>query len=374
MDPILNTNGQVFRVCEPYLGGNEAKYVNQALVKNQISSQGDFVKKFASEFAKKMGCKYAVPTSSGFTALYLALRAFGLKEGDEVIVPTFTMIATPNAVRLCGATPVFVDCLENGNINTDLIEQAITKKTAGILPVHVYGRTAEMAVIRRIATKHGLFTLEDAAEAHGAKYQGMPAGALGHAAAYSFYANKLITSGEGGMITTNDPKIAETVESLRDYAFTPGRHFWHQQFAINGRMSNLEAAIGLAQTEHLGEYIEARKCWAEGYQELETYMDDIIVERYGKDDVCWMAGVRVRDKKTGDNVPFKTKLASVGIETRNYFIPCHLQPIYYNKGDKEFPISEKLSRQGLYLPTYSHYSKKLQNKIINLIKQVCRSH
>jgi len=362
-DPKVDKTGEWFPVSEPYLSGNESKYVNDALVNNEISSQGKYVKLFAKEFARRVGCQYGVATSSGFTALYLALRALGVREGDEIICPTFTMIATPNAIRLCGAKPIFVDCKEDGNIDEKLIEEKITLKTKGIVPVHIYGKVCEMDFINDLARKYDLFVLEDAAEAHGACYKGRKAGSLGNAAAFSFYANKIVTSGEGGIITTNSQEIALTASNLRDYAFSRERHFWHKEFAINGRMSNLEGALGLAQTEKMKEYIESRRQWALGYQKLEEL--DIKVERYSKEDVCWMAGARIKNRDE-----FREKLAKVGIETRTWFIPCHLQPIYYNKD--RYPISEKLSQIGLYLPTYSYYNKEKQQKIINLIKKIWR--
>ncbi len=362
-DPVVDKSKNYFPVCEPKMDGREAKYVIEALVDNEISSMGGFVKRFAKEFGKKVNCKYAVPVSSGFMALYIALRALGVRKKDEIICPTFTMIATPNAIRLCGAKPVFVDCDETGNIDVSKIEEKITDKTKGILPVHIYGKVCDMDAINKIAKKHDLFVLEDAAEAHGAKYKGVKAGALGDMAAFSFYANKIITTGEGGMITTNNRELFEIAESIRDYAFTPERHFWHQRFALNGRMGNLQAAVGVAQTEKLGENIEARKQWAEAYQVLEELDKHIEVERYAKDDVCWMAGIRLpkRDK-------FREALASVGIETRTYFIPCHLQPIYYNK--ERYIVSERLGQVGLYLPTYNNFTKKVSNDIINNIIKV----
>ncbi len=259
----------IIRVCEPTLCGNELAYVTDAIQTNWISSAGNYIRRFESLFAEKMGARYGIACANGTVALHLALATLGLEPGDEVIIPTFTMIATANAVTYCNAVPVLVDSeMGTWNMDPDQIEAKITPRTRAITVVHTYGHPVDMDAINEIAARHGLFVLEDAAEAHGAAYKGRPVGSLGDAASFSFYGNKIVTTGEGGMITTNREDVARLAWNLRDHAFSTERHFWHRFVGFNYRMTNLQAAVGLAQTEQMDSFVHARRQHAALYTRL----------------------------------------------------------------------------------------------------------
>ena len=236
-------------VCEPLLGKNELKYVEDCIKTGWISSKGKYIDDFEKKFSAFCGVKHGITTTSGTTAIHLALAALGIKTGDEVIIPDFTMIATANPVVHLGAKPVFVDSdLQSWNIDPKKIEEKITKKTKAILVVHIYGHPCDMDPINEIAKKHNLFLIEDAAEAHGAEYKGRKTGSLSDVACFSFYANKIITTGEGGMVLTNNSEIADKCRLLKDLAFEKKR-FWHHYAGYNYRMTNMQAALGVGQLE-----------------------------------------------------------------------------------------------------------------------------
>jgi len=347
------------QVCSPSTTDLEIEWVNRALKENCISSTSKYVKMFEDKFAERIGAKYAIAVNSGTSALFVALKALGIREGDEVIVPTFTMIATPNAVAQCGAKPIFVDSRrDNCNIDEELIEQAITPRTKAIVPVHLYGQPCEMDTIMDLADKYGLYVVEDAAEAHGAKYRGKTVGSIGDMGAFSFYANKIITTGEGGAITTNNENWAKEAQDLRAFYFPKAGHYWHKKIGWNLRMSSLEAAYGLAQLGRWDELIGKRISNAEYY----TKHLKGIVETPPNSGVHWMYLIKV---------PYRDKLMDYleenGVETRMGFIPCHQQPPYKQKG--EYPVAEELSRISMYLPSGSDLSKKEKNTVINLIKK-----
>jgi len=289
--------------------------------------------------------------------LHLALATLGLEPGDEVIIPTFTMIATANAVTYLGARPVLVDsepCTWNMDMNQ--VEAAVTARTRAIIPVHTYGHPVDMDALMHIADRHGLFVLEDAAEAHGARYQDRGVGSLGHAAAFSFYGNKIITTGEGGMVTTNREDVARLAWNLRDHAFSTERHFWHKFLGYNYRMTNLQAAIGLAQTEQLEKFVAARRSNAAYYTQLLRAIPGITTppEAPWATNVFWMYGIMVEKEFGISRDELRRRLAQRGIETRTFFIPMHCQPIYFDQyRGQRFPVAEDLCRRGLYLPSAS---------------------
>ncbi|NQU83729.1 MAG: DegT/DnrJ/EryC1/StrS family aminotransferase, partial [Parcubacteria group bacterium] len=257
--PSPEPTSRKISVCRPTLAGNEAKYVNECIETNWISSIGKNIPKFEEMFAKAVGAKYAIAVTSGTTALHLAIHTLGIGPGDEVIIPTFTMIATANAVKYAGAKFVLVDSEpETWNIDTEKIEEKITEKTKAIILVHTYGHPAEMDKILELAEKYNLWVIEDAAEAHGAVYKGKKAGSIGDVACFSFYANKIITTGEGGMITTNSEELYEKMKSIRCHAFSQERHFWHRYLGFNYRMTNMQAAVGVAQMEKFDEFVDKR--------------------------------------------------------------------------------------------------------------------
>ena len=266
-------------VCEPLLGGKEIEYVLDCLKTNWISSKGKYVEEFEEQFAHYCGCKYGISTTSGTTALHLALASVGIKSDDEVIIPTFTMGATAFAIVYTGAKPVLVDSEpETWNMDVTKIEEKITPpRTKAIMPVHIYGHPCDMDPIEEIAEKYNLWLIEDAAETHGAEYKGRKAGGIGHIGCFSFYANKIITTGEGGMLVSNDEKIAEKARRLKDLAHSPEKRFLHTDVAFNYRMTNIQAAIGLAQFERIDELAERRRRNAHLYNSLLKGIDGITL-------------------------------------------------------------------------------------------------
>ncbi len=351
----------IIPVCEPTLGGNEMKYVQQAIETNWISSAGRFIRDFEARFAEICGVKYGIACANGTVAMHLAMATLGLEPGDEVIIPTFTMIATANAVTYCGAKPVLAD-MEPGYWQMDLnhVEAKITPRTKAIVPVHIYGHPTDMDPLMALAEKHGLMVIEDAAEAHGAEYKGRRTGGLGHAAGFSFYGNKIITTGEGGMVTTNDRELAQLAWNLRDHAFSHERHFWHKFVGFNYRMTNLQAAVGLAQVEQLDGFVAARRrnaaeynCRLHGIPGIRT-----PAEAPWAKNVYWMYGIMVNEAEYGMNRDaLRRVLADHGIETRTFFIPMHCQPVYWQqfKGER-YPVAEDLCKRGFYLPSASSLS------------------
>lgn len=359
------------QVCEPKLAGNELKYVSQCIKTSWISSAGKFIERFEKEFTKRCGAKYGISCTSGTTALHLALASLGVGRKDEVIIPTFTMIATANAVSYLGAKPVLVDSEpRTWNIDPDKIEEKITDKTKVIMPIHTYGHPAEMDRILQIASKHDLYVVEDAAEAHGAKYKGRSVGSIGDIGCFSFYANKIITTGEGGMLTTNNKKIAEIAQILKNHAFSTERHFWHKYLGFNYRLTNLQAAIGLAQIERFNLLVETRIKNARYYNTLLKDVRGITLppETKGVKNVYWMYSILIEDDFGLTKDALRKYLAQKGIETRTFFIPIHLQPIYFQKYKERFPVAEELCRKGLYLPSSATLTKKDIEYIVECIK------
>ncbi len=351
----------IIPVCEPTLGGNEMKYVQQAIETNWISSAGRFIRDFEARFAEICGVKYGIACANGTVAMHLAMATLGLEPGDEVIIPTFTMIATANAVTYCGAKPVLVD-MEPAYWQMDLnqVEAKITSRTKAIVPVHIYGHPTDMDPLMTLAEKHGIMVIEDAAEAHGAEYKGRRTGGLGHAAGFSFYGNKIITTGEGGMVTTNDRELAQLAWNLRDHAFSHERHFWHKFVGFNYRMTNLQAAVGLAQVEQLDGFVAARRRNAAEYNRRLHGIPGIRTpaEAPWAKNVYWMYGIMVDEAEYGmSRDALRRVLADHGIETRTFFIPMHCQPVYWQqfKGER-YPVAEDLCKRGFYLPSASSLS------------------
>ncbi|MBE7553001.1 MAG: DegT/DnrJ/EryC1/StrS family aminotransferase [Anaerolineales bacterium] len=369
----LDLSGKIIPVCEPTLAGKEKEYLLDCLDSNWISSAGKYIPAFEEKFAAECHCKYGVACANGTVALHLGLAALGLEPGDEVILPTFTMIATINAVTYTGATPVLIDS-EPGTWNMDVEQLAgkITPKTKAVIPVHTYGHPVDMDPLMELAEKHGFFVFEDAAEAHGAEYKGRRAGGLGHAGGFSFYANKIITTGEGGMITTNNAKFAALAHNLRDHAFSSERHFWHKFVGFNYRMTNMQAAIGLAQTEQMAGFVENRRRNAALYTEYLKEIPGIVTppEAGWAKNVFWMYSILVEDEFGLTRDQLRAYLAHYGIETRTFFIPMHLQPIYYEtfKGQR-FPVAEMLCQRGFYLPSASSLTPQQIKYITGIVRQ-----
>ncbi|HVN65258.1 MAG TPA: DegT/DnrJ/EryC1/StrS family aminotransferase [Methanomicrobiales archaeon] len=358
-------------VCVPMLGGRELEYVTECLGTNWISSKGRFVGEFEAGFAEFCGVGHGIATTNGTAALHLALAALGIGKGDEVIIPAFTMMSTAFAVLYTGATPVLVDAdPETWNLDASLVPEKVNRRTKAILPVHIYGHPCDMDPILETAENEGLWVVEDAAEAHGARYRGRRTGGLGDVGCFSFYANKIITTGEGGMVVTDDPHIAERAGSLKDLAFDPERRFLHTDIGFNYRMTNIQAAIGLAQLERIDEFIGLRRRHAGIYSEHLAGIPGITlpVERPWAKNVYWMYSILLEKSFGLPRDVLMNLLAGKGIETRSFFIPVHRQPVMEKMGffpGERYPVAEDLGARGLYLPSSSSLSDEE-------IRLVCR--
>ena len=344
-------------VSTPLFISNEKKYVAQCIDSGWVSSEGPYVKEFEERFAKFCGRKYGVAVSSGTAALEVAMGVLGLKPGDEVIMPTFTIISCPFAVMQYGLIPVFVDAdPQTWTIDTAKIEEKITKRTRAIMAVHIYGHPCDMDPISRIAKKHHLKIIEDAAEAHGAEYKKKKCGSFGDISCFSFYANKIISTGEGGMIVTDSKAYAEKAQLLRDLGFDKKRKYIHETLAKNYRMTNLQAALGVAQTKNIQKLVAMKRKNGTYYtKKLQKIPGlQLPVEMPWAKNVYWMYGI-VLDESTGYTAEtFMSALAKKGIGTRHFFYPLHLQPILKREGIKsrgEYPVAERIAKQGLYLPS-----------------------
>lgn len=368
-------------VCEPTLIGNESKYVNDCLKTNWISSAGKYIELFENGFAKYCNTKYGIAVCNGTVSLHLALEAYGLGPQDEVIVSDFTMIASINSIIYTGAKPVLVDAdAETWCINPDLIEEKITKRTKAIMPIHIYGHPCDMDKINKLAKKHNLIVIEDAAESHGALYKGKKTGSLSNAASFSYYSNKIIVCGEGGMVVTNDKNAAEKMRLLRNHAFTKNR-FTHEEVGFNYRMTNIQAAIGLAQLENIDKLVRMRINNAHLYNKLLKNVKGITMppcKEWAKN-VYWMYGILL-DKDFGiSSDMLRKELLKEGIDTRSFFVPLHKQPVFHKKFKKyknfpevngSYPISENLGKNGLYLPSTSSLPKEDIVYITDTIKRI----
>lgn len=353
-------------VNEPALAERELAYLAEAARSGWISSSGRFLDAFEEGWAAYCGRRYGVAVCNGTAALQVALASLDLQPGDEVILPTFTIISCALAVLAVGAVPVLVDseprtwCLD-----VDQVRARLTPRTRAIMVVHIYGHPADMDPLLELADRHGLAVVEDAAEAHGAEYlagRGGPSpawrrcGSFGALSTFSFYANKPVTTGEGGMVLTDDQRLAERARALRNLCFQPGRRFYHEALGFNFRLTNLQAALGVAQLERIDQIV-ARKRWL-GQQYTARLRGlpgvQLPVEEPWARNIYWMYGL-VLDEATGlDAVAFAGRLAERGVETRPFFLGMHEQPVFHRRGlfhGERYPVAERLARQGLYLPS-----------------------
>jgi perosamine synthetase len=362
-------------VAQPTLAGNERAYVLDCLDTTWISSNGKYITAFEQAFAEFCGVRHAIATNNGTTSLHLALVAMGVRPGDEVIVPTVTYIATANAVRYCGATPVFVDSLlPTMNMDPADIERKITEKTVGIMPVHLYGHPADMTAINEIAQRRGLWVLEDAAEAHGAEVNGVRVGGLGTCASFSFFGNKIITTGEGGMLTTNDDELAARMRLHRGQGMDPERRYWFPVVGYNYRMTNIQAAIGLAQMENIDKNLFARDQLASWYNEALVDVADVIVlptqESWAKP-VYWMYTVYLRKGGELERDAVMHALDADGIETRPVFYPMHIMPPYLEP--TSYPVADAWAARGINLPTHLEVTSEDVQRIASSLRNALRT-
>lgn len=342
-------------VAAPVFNGNERKYVDDCIDTTWVSSAGKYISLFEQEFAAFCGVKHALCCANGTVALHLTLLAYDLKAGDEVIIPTLTYVATANCVRYCGATPVFVDSEpKTWNIDPEKIKAAITPRTKGIIVVHLYGHPVDMDPVMAIAEQHGLFVIEDAAEAHGALYKGKPVGSIGHISSFSFFGNKIMTTGEGGMVTTNDDQAAQKLRQIKGQGVDPSRRYWFPMIGYNYRMTNVEAAIGLAQLEKISWHMEQRKRVANHYKRRFHRHASIQVQPempYATNSYWMTSIVLTGETPTRDDV--MAKMLERGVETRPFFYPMHILPMYQEYAiGQSFPVADQVSAHGINLPSF----------------------
>jgi perosamine synthetase len=345
-------------VSEPLLGELESRYVNDALSKGAISGFfGDYLSRFEAEFAKYCDCTHGVAVTNGTTALHLALVAVGVKAGDEVLVSSLTNMASFFAVLYIGAKPVPID-IEPDTLNLDpsQLEKHVSPKTRAIMVVHLFGHPVDMDPVLQVAARHGLKVVEDCAEAHGATYRGRKVGGIGDAGCFSFYANKIITTGEGGMVTFRDGAMAERARSLKGLAFGKRNKFMHEDIGYNYRMTNLQAALGLAQFQRIEEFVEMKREIARKYSARLRDIGDLqlpIEKGYARN-VYWMYHVVLRGRHAGRRDEIMRKLDLSGVDTRETFIPYNLQEIFIERGwtrPDACPIANSGADSGFYLPS-----------------------
>lgn len=344
-------------VNEPLFISDEKKYLAKCIDTGWVSSEGPFVKEFEEKFSSYIGKKYGITVSSGTAALEVAVGILKIKPGDEVIMPTFTIMSCAVAVAAYGGIPVFIDSEpDTWNIDVSKIEEKITKKTKAIMVVHIYGHPSDMDPIMRLAKKHGLFVIEDAAEAHGAEYKGKKCGTFGDISCFSFYANKVISTGEGGMILTDSRAFKDRGEILKNLGFIKRKRYYHGEIARNYRMTNLQAAMGVAQLKNIEKLIKIKRDNAAIYNSGLADISGIQIpqEKPWAKNIYWMYGI-VLGRRTGYSATsFAKTLAKHGIGTRSFFYPLHLQPVWKKLGMNfrgRFPVAERIARQGLYLPS-----------------------
>jgi perosamine synthetase len=345
-------------VNEPLLNGNEEKYLIECIRTGWISSEGPFIKRFEDEFAKSVGRKYAVAVANGTAALDIAVDALGIGHGDEVIMPTFTIISCINQIVRAGGLPVLVDSdTITWNMDVNQVEGKITPRTKAIMAVHIYGLPVDMTPLIGLAKKYGLKIIEDAAQAIGQTYNGQPCGSFGEVSTFSFYPNKHITTGEGGMVVTDDYELAEQARSLRNLCFQPTKRFVHEHLGWNYRMTNMQAALGLAQLERLGESVKQKREIGRQYNELLEPSSSIQLPHKKTsyaDNIYWVFGL-VLDRYMGFNAEdVMRRLAEKGIGTRPFFCPMHMQPVLRRMGlfeGEHYPVAENLYQYGFYIPS-----------------------
>jgi len=375
-----NSVSERISIAQPYLGKEETENVSRAMNSGWISSQGEFIKKFEEEFSKYCGTKYGVATSNGTTALHLALTALGIKEGDEVIVPNLTFVATANAVKYCNATPVFVDVHPDyWGIDPGKIEEKITSRTKAIIPVHLYGHPCEMDSIINLARKYNLYLVEDAAQAHGAEYKDKKVGSFGGISCFSFFGNKIITTGEGGMCVTDNSEFAEKMRILRDHGMSKERKYWHHVIGFNYRMTNLQAAIGCAQLKKIEGIISSRRTLAQEYNShLKELADEQIItlpsEKGWAKNVYWLFSILL-NKAEFPRDRLIDYLNAKKIDSRPFFYPLNEMPPYKTFDFRiEYPNSTRISRTGLNLPSFNGISDDEITKVCDGIKSFVKEN
>lgn len=358
-------------VAEPSIGEEELRLVSEAVRSGWVSSKGRFIEEFEENFANYIGARYAIATSNGTAALHLALAALGIGRKDEVIIPTLTFASVANAVIYTGSKPVPIDSHpEYWCINPEKIENKIGKRTKAIIPVHLYGHPCDMEIIMKIAKDHNLYVIEDCAEAHGAQYKGKKVGSFGDIACFSFYGNKIITTGEGGICVTNDEELAKKMRTLRDHGMSCEKKYWHEVVGFNYRMTNLQAALGVAQLEKIDQFLRRKRRIAETYNSLLKDVKGITLppEKPWARNSYWLYSILIDEKEFGvSRDKLMVELAENGVETRRFFYPIHTMPLYRKYiGASTFHVADRLSSCGINLPS----SVKLEDEQIQDVVQL----
>jgi perosamine synthetase len=364
-------------VNEPLLDGNEKKYLLECIDSGWISSEGPFVKQFEERFAGRLGRHYGIAVANGSGALDIAVQALQLGPGDEVILPAFTIISCAASVVRAGATPVLVDVdAVTWNMDAAQIAERITPRTKAIMVVHIYGLPVDMDPIINLARTHGLKIIEDAAEMHGQTYKGKPCGSFGDISTFSFYPNKHITTGEGGMLVCNDSDLAERCRGLRNLCFQAKKRFVHEELGWNYRMTNMQAALGVAQLERLDEFVRNKRAMGQRYTALLKDVEGLQLPLERTDyaeNIYWVYGVVLDDAIPFDAEAAMKRLAVSGIGTRPFFWPMHEQPVFKKMGlfaGERFPVAERLARRGFYLPSGLALTDHQVKKVAAVVREV----
>lgn len=357
-------------VYQPRLAGNVTAYVNECLETGWISSRGEFIGRFEQKFAEYVGAEQSTSVANGTVALHLAVTALGIGPGDEVIVPSFTYIASVNTILQTGATPVFVDSLETTlQVDPGAVRAAITPRTKAVMAVHLYGHPSDMNAIVAICSENNLLLIEDCAEAFGSHWASRHVGTFGDVATFSFFGNKTITTGEGGMVLARDPTIMERCRHLKNQGVSSTREYWHDMLAYNYRMTNIQAAIGLAQLEIAENILADKKAVAQRYREGLTNLPVRLHDAVGSvEHSFWMCSILVDNER--DRAPLRQHLSAQGIETRPFFPPAHFMP--HCRADVTLPVAESISARGINLPSYPDLTSAQLDRIVGAITSFYR--
>ncbi|QSA96836.1 DegT/DnrJ/EryC1/StrS aminotransferase family protein [Methylococcus sp. EFPC2] len=366
-------------VNEPLLDGNEKKYLQKCIDTGWISSEGPFVKQFEEQFSTRVERSYGIAVSNGTAAIDVAIEALDIGSGDEVILPTFTIISCIGQIIRSGAKPVLVDSdALTWNMDIAQIEDKINPRTKAIMVVHIYGLPVDLDPVLNIAQKYGLKVIEDAAEMHGQTYKGRPCGSFGDVSTFSFYPNKHITTGEGGMIVTNDKQVAEDGRSLRNLCFQPGKRFVHERLGWNLRLTNLQAALGLAQLERLDEFVQRKRRMGARYNAQLSGIPGIQFPQPHTDyaeNIYWVYGLVLKDEVEFDAEEAMKRLGVKGIGCRPFFWPMHEQPVLQRMGlfqGERYPIAEHLARRGFYIPSGLGLTSDDQDRVCEALWEIMR--
>jgi perosamine synthetase len=367
-------------VNEPLLDGNEAVYLKECIDTGWISSEGPFVERFERGIAKLTGRKHAIAVSNGTAAIDIAVECLGIKAGDEIILPTFTIISCLHQIVRLGAVPVLVDCDPlTWNMDVSKIENRITNKTKAIMAVHIYGLPVDMDPLIKIAKKYSLKIIEDAAEMIGQTYNNLPCGSFGDVSTLSFYPNKHVTTGEGGMVLTDNDDLAENCRKLRNLCFVADKRFVHERLGWNYRMTNLQAAVGVAQLERIDEFVlkkrEIGKFYNDAFESIDSISLPLVKTSYAEN-IYWVFGIVIKDTCKINAKSAMAQLNSKGIGTRPFFFPMHRQPVLNQMGlfeDEIYPNSEKMYSNGFYVPSGLKLDIRQMTSVVNNVKSVFKN-